>query len=58
MERHVKWYCPYDGAELGAQSSPSSLGQLRQCPRCAKKWKLDGNPVPISENHRFKAVRR
>lgn len=53
----MKWYCPYDRAELVAQSSPR-LGQLRQCPTCAKKWKQDGNPIPISENHRFKAVKR
>lgn len=54
----MKWYCPYDGNELGARTSPSSLGQLRQCPTCAKQWKLDGNPIPQSMHHRFKAVRR
>ena len=53
----MKWYCPYDGAELGARTSPTSLGQLRQCPRCAKQWRLDGNPIPPSENHRMKALR-
>lgn len=56
----VKWLCPYkgcDGAELGARTSPSSLGQLRQCPKCAKQWTLKGDPVPPSIHHRFKAVK-
>lgn len=55
----MKWRCPYegcDGVELGARSSPSSLGLLRQCPKCAKQWTLKGEPVPPSMHHRFKAV--
>lgn len=55
----MKWYCPYkgcDSAELGARTSPR-LGQLRQCPRCAKQWTLAGQPIPQSMHHRFKAVR-
>jgi hypothetical protein len=55
----MKWLCPYagcDGAELGARTAPFA-GQQRQCPKCAKRWDLKGNPIPPSENHRFKAVK-
>lgn len=52
----MKWLCPYDGEELGARTSPR-LGQLRQCPKCAKQWTLKGDPIPPSMHHRFKAVK-
>jgi hypothetical protein len=55
----VKWLCPYkgcDGVELVARSAPFA-GQQRQCPTCAKRWDLKGNPIPPSLTHRFKAVK-
>jgi predicted nucleic acid-binding Zn ribbon protein len=52
----MTWLCPYDGAELGARTSPR-LGQQRQCPKCAKTWTLKGDPVPPSMHHRLKAVK-
>lgn len=55
----VKWLCPYKGcggAELVARTAPFA-GQQRQCPSCAKRWDLKGNPIPPSLTHRFKAVK-
>lgn len=52
----MTWLCPYDGAELGARTSPR-LGQQRQCPTCAKTWNMQGNPIPPSLHHRKKAVK-
>jgi len=57
--RVVKWLCPYKGCggnELVARSAPFA-GQQRQCPTCAKRWTLKGDPIPPSLTHRFKAVK-
>lgn len=52
----MNWLCPYDGVDLVARTAPFA-GQQRQCPTCAKRWDLDGNPIPRSGDHNKRAVK-